>query len=100
MELIAGLPEPLRAVFALLAILLVIVPVCMTFGSLLGALFTRHQRYERAAAFAGTLLATAIAPFLLLVATHGAGGFLPLLLAGLALPGASCWWLSRWAARR
>lgn len=98
--MLAGLPEPLRALLALIAVLLLIVPVCMTFGGLLGALFTRHRRYERAVAFCGTLVATAVAPFLLLAATYGAASFLPLLLAGFSLPGATCWWLSRWAGRR
>lgn len=100
MELAAGLPEALRALLALIAVLLLIVPVCMTFGGLLGALFTRHRRYERAVAFGGTFVATAVAPFLLLAATQSAASFLPLLLASFTLPGVACWWLSRWAGRR
>jgi hypothetical protein len=99
MEWAAALPEPLRALLSLAAILLVIVPVCMSFGSLLGAVFARHQRSQRAAAFGGTLAATALAPFVLLAATEAPAIFLPLLLCGLALPGATCWWLNRWAGK-
>ena len=95
----AGLPEPLRALLSLIAILLVIVPLCMTFGSLLGAIFARYRRYERALAFGGTLAATVVAPFLLLAATQSSGAFIPLLLGGLALPSVACWWLNRWAAK-
>lgn len=100
MELVAALPEPVRAVLALFAILLLIVPLCMAFGRLLGALFTRRRRNRHALAFAGTLAATAGAPFLLLAATQQGDGFLPLLLAGLALPSTANWWLSAWAVRR
>lgn len=100
MEFAAGLPEPLRALLSLVAILLVVVPLCMAFGTLLGALFARHRRYECALAFGGTLAATAVAPFLLLASTQATGAFVPLLLGGLALPGATLWGLKRWVAAR
>lgn len=100
MELAAALPEPLRALLALVAILLLIVPVCMAFGSLLGALFAHQQRYQRSVAFGGTLLATAAAPFVLLAASDAASAFVPLLLCGIALPGLAYWILARWASRR
>ena len=99
MSFAAGLPEPVRALLSLIAILLVIVPLCMAFGSLLGAVFARHRRYESAIAFGGTLVATVVATFLLLAATQSSGAFIPLLFGGLALPGAACWWLNRWAAK-
>lgn len=99
MEWAAALPEPVRALLSLVAILLVIVPVCMSFGSLLGAVFARHGRRQRAVAFGGTLAATSLAPFVLLAATEAPSIFVPLLLCGLALPGATCWWLGRWAGK-
>lgn len=100
MELAASLPEPLRALLSFAAVLLIIVPLCIAFGGLLGAVFARHRRYERAVAFGGTLAATTIAPFVLLGATHAPAAFVPLLLLGLGLPSLTCWWLNRWAARR
>jgi hypothetical protein len=99
-EFAAGLPEPLRALLSLVAILLIVVPLCIAFGTLLGAVFARHRRYECALAFGGTLAATAVAPFLLLAATQTAGAFVPLLLGGLVLPGAALWGLKRWTASR
>ncbi|HMV53948.1 MAG TPA: hypothetical protein PLX20_12700 [Rhodocyclaceae bacterium] len=100
MDFAAALPEPLRALLSFAAVLLIIVPLCIAFGGLLGALLARHRRYERAVAFGGTLAATAIAPFVLLGATHLPAAFVPLLLAGLGLPGLAYWWLDRWASRR
>lgn len=100
MELATGLPEPVRALLALIAILLIIVPVCMAFGSLLGALFARRQRYPRSIAFGGTLAATVAAPLVLLAASRSPGAFVPLLISGLALPGIAYWLLSRWAIGR
>lgn len=99
MELATGLPEPLRALLALSAILLIVVPVCMAFGGLLGALFSRRQRYPRSIAFGGTLAATIVAPFVLLAATRSPVAFIPLLVCGVALPGIAYWVLSRWATR-
>ena len=97
MELAAGLPEPLRALLALFAIVLIIAPVCMAFGGLLGALFARRQRAPRSIAFGGTLGATVAAPFVLLAASRSADAFVALLICGLALPGITYWVLSRWA---
>lgn len=100
MDFAATLPEPLRALLSFAAVLLIIVPLCIAFGGLLGALLVRHRRYERAVAFGGTLAATSIAPFVLLGATHAPAAFVPLLLVGLGLPGLTFWWINRWAARR
>jgi len=99
MGLAAGLADPLRALLALMVILLIILPVCMAFGSLLGALFAHRQRYSRSIVFGGTLVATAAAPFVLLAAGRSGGAFVPLLICGVALPGAAYWALSRWTIR-
>jgi len=99
-DLAASLPEPLRALLSFVAVLLIIVPLCIAFGGLLGALLAHHRRYERAVAFGGTLAATSVAPFVLLGATQVPAAFVPLLFVGLGLPGLTYWWLNRWAARR
>lgn len=97
MELATGLPEPVRALLSLVAILLIAVPAYMAFGSLLGALFIRRQRYPRSIAFGGTMAATVAAPFVPLAATRSPGAFVPPRICGLALPGIAYWLLSRWA---
>ena len=95
-ELAASLPEPLRVLLSVVALLGIILPLCIAFGGLLGALLVRRRRHEHAVVFAGTLVATFIAPFVLLGATRAGGwAFGPLLVLGIGLPGVACWWLGR-----
>lgn len=95
-----GLPDALLALLRVAAILLLVLPLCMSFGTLLGALFAHRHRVESGVAFGATLVASALAPLLLLVASQQGGAWWALLPLGLALPGATHWLGARWAARR